>query len=146
MSNALFYLLEHENEPGQIPAHFAYACQLAAHHYSQGQKVFISTDDRQHAFLVDEFLWQFDGDSFVPHNLMGEGPRYGSPVEISWGQPKQRRQVLINLRNTAPEFATQFTQVVDFVPKDESLKTLARQRYATYRKMGIQLATQALDK
>lgn len=146
MTQGLFYLMSQGDEPeATLPAHFAYACQLAAYHYSQGQKVFIATEDQADAFKVDEYLWQFSGDSFVPHNLTGEPPYYGAPVEIGWQKSKQRRQVLINLRKIAPAFATEFAQVVDFVPIDELLKQQARQRYATYKQWGITLATTQLD-
>ena len=88
MSQVTFYILN-ENDcdndgndsNGQVPAHFMQACSLAAFYYQQNRKVFIYTDNQQDAFLVDETLWQFDGDSFVPHNLLGEGPKFGTPVE-----------------------------------------------------------------
>lgn len=145
MRQGLFYILSQDDEPqAPLAAHFAVACQLAAYHYQQGQKVFIATDDQTQAFAIDEYLWQFDGDSFIPHNLSGEGPKYGAPVEIGWQKPKQRRQVLINLRKIAPEFAAEFAQVVDFVPFADALKAEARIRYQAYRQQGFSLATKPL--
>lgn len=113
------------------------ACKQAAIAYRQQQKVFIYTQNQAQAHAVDELLWAFDADSFVPHNLMGEGPSYGSPVEISWQAPTNRRAVLINLTNIEPPFAQQFNQVIDFVPTDESLKQQARQRYRAYQQLGF---------
>ncbi len=113
------------------------ACKQAAIAYRQQQKVFIYTQNQAQAHTVDELLWAFDADSFVPHNLMGEGPSYGSPVEISWQAPTNRRSVLINLTNIEPPFAQQFNQVIDFVPTDESLKQQARQRYRAYQQLGF---------
>ena len=54
------------------------------HFYRQNQRVFIYTQDQQSAHDIDEMLWAFDPDSFVPHNLIGEGPKQGAAVEISW--------------------------------------------------------------
>ena len=113
------------------------ACQQAAIAYRQQQKVFIFTQNQAQAHAVDEMLWAFDADSFVPHNLMGEGPSYGSPVEISWQAPTNRRALLINLTDEVPAFAAQFNQVIDFVPADEQLKQQARQRYRTYQQAGF---------
>jgi DNA polymerase-3 subunit chi len=113
------------------------ACQQAALAYRQQQKVFIYTQNQAQAHIVDELLWAFDADSFVPHNLMGEGASYGSPVEISWQAPTNRRAVLINLTDTVPPFTPQFNQVMDFVPTDESLKEQARQRYRAYQQLGF---------
>ena len=62
---------------------------------------------------------------FVPHNLAGEGPRYGAPVELCW--PGKRgnapRDLLINLQSQFADFATAFHEVIDFVPIDEQLKS-----------------------
>lgn len=142
MSQVLFYIHSSNAQQASLPAHFAQACQLAAYYYQQNKKVFIYTDNQADAFTIDEYLWQFDGDSFVPHNLVGEGPRYGSPVEISWLAPQHPRAVLINLSHTIPEFNLNFQQIIDFVPAQEQLKIQARQRYSAYKKLGHTLSTQ----
>jgi DNA polymerase-3 subunit chi len=147
MGQVVFYILPQEQkaEPQSLSRHFVQACSVAAFYYLQNSKVFIYTDNQQDAFSVDEYLWQFDGDSFVPHNLLGEGPSYGSPVEISWQPPTHPRQVLINLSANAPDFAVNFQQVIDFVPFSEPLKIAARTRYSTYKKMGLTLSTQTVE-
>ncbi len=138
--HATFYLLKQSNEPGDnLPAHFDLGCQLAADFYRQGKRVFIYTQSQDDALLIDEHLWGFDPDSFVPHNLAGEGPRNGAPVEISHQQPSNFRNLLINLSTTVPRFATQFSEVVDFVPADDAQKQAARERYKHYRQLGFQL-------
>ena len=146
MSNALFYILDeqHKSPSDLLPAHLAQACLIAAFYYSQHKKVFIYTENQQDAFLVDEYLWQFDGDSFVPHNLLGEGPRYGSPVEISWEPPIHPRAVLINLSLNVPDFSNNFQQIIDFVPSEDNLKTYARKRYTQYKKLGHTLSTEKI--
>ncbi len=143
MSSANFYIIDEKIhcESHGISTHFAQACSLANFYYSQNKKVFIYTDDQQDAFSIDEYLWQFDGDSFVPHNLFGEGPSYGSPVEISWQAPTHYCSVLINLSLQVPEFSNNFQQIIDFVPFDEQLKIQARKRYTTYKKLGHTLST-----
>jgi len=143
MSQVLFYIHSEEAlaTDASLPQHFVQACQLAAYYYQQNKKVFIYTENQQDAFTVDEYLWQFDGDSFVPHNLVGEGPRYGSPVEISWLAPQHPRAVLINLSQNIPEFNLNFQQIIDFVPAQEQLKINARMRYSAYKKLGHTLST-----
>ncbi len=51
------------------------------------------------------------------------------------------RDILISLRTDFADFATAFTEVVDFVPYEESLKQLARERYKAYRPAGFNLNT-----
>ena len=140
--HALFYLLEHLDEPdSDIPAHFDLGARLASEHYRQGKRVFIYVDNREDAHLIDQHLWAFEADSFVPHNLQGEGPHSGAPVEIGQTPPVSKRSVLINLATTVPDFIRRFEQVFDFVPADDKRKQLARQRYKQLRDMGVQLAT-----
>ncbi|RBW43937.1 DNA polymerase III subunit chi [Psychromonas sp. B3M02] len=145
MSQVLFYIHSQEDTDTNLPAHYVQACQLAAYYYQQNKKVFIYTENQQDAFVVDEYLWQFDGDSFVPHNLVGEGPRYGSPVEISWLAPQHPRAVLINLNQSIPKFNLNFQQIIDFVPAQEQLKINARMRYSAYKKLGHTLSTQDVE-
>lgn len=51
------------------------------------------------------------------------------------------RDILISLRTSFADFATAFTEVVDFVPYEETLKQLARERYKAYRVAGFNLNT-----
>lgn len=118
------------------------ACMQAAYFYRQNQKVFIYTQDQAQAHDIDEMLWAFEPDSFVAHNLLGEGPRSGSPVEISWQNPTTRRPVLINLTNTMPNFVGNFSTVVDFVPTNELLKQQARDRYRACKQWGFLVESQ----
>lgn len=117
-------------------------CKQAAHYYRNKQKVYIYTNDQAEAHNIDEMLWSFEPESFVAHNLVGEGPRGGSPVEISWKNPTSRRPVLINLCNTVPDFANQFTTIIDFVPTDDALKQQARDRYRTCKQWGFLVESQ----
>lgn len=117
-------------------------CHLATQYYRQQQKVLIYTQDQQLAHQIDEVLWAQDADSFVAHNLAGEGPKWGSPVEIGGLPPKGRRQVLINLTETVPDFAGQFNHIIEFVPADDQQKQLARQRFSRYKRSGLMPVTQ----
>nr|WP_086937690.1 DNA polymerase III subunit chi [Thaumasiovibrio occultus] len=142
MSHATFMLLEEGQTPAKV------ACDIAADYYQQGQRVYILTEEMTQAEVIDNLLWQRDSEAFVPHNLLGEGPRGGAPVEIGWQYRRHsgHRSVLINLANNAANFAVAFAQVVDFVPYEENLKLIARERYKQYRQAGIQLQTQAVQK
>ena len=118
-------------------------CDIAAHYFRQKQRVLIYCQSQQLAEQIDELLWQRPVDGFVPHNLTGEGPEAGAPVEVTWQAPKSRnRQICINLHSQCPQFAGQFRTLIDFVPADETLKQQARERYKQYRAAGHKLDTQ----
>ncbi|NQZ80324.1 MAG: DNA polymerase III subunit chi [Colwellia sp.] len=150
-TQVMFYLLN-ENEQPQLVSDknkpfypvCLHACQQAAKFYRNNQRVFIYTENQQDAHDIDEMLWAFEPDSFVPHNLTGEGPRNGAAVEISWQMPTNRRPILINLTSTVPNFASQFSTIIDFVPTDETLKQQARERFRTCRQWGFAVDNQAV--
>ncbi|MDR7343513.1 DNA polymerase-3 subunit chi [Pantoea alhagi] len=147
MKNATFYLLE--QVPGQdaaadgLSAVERLTCDLAAAHWRKGQRILIACEDEQQAIRLDEALWQRPANAFVPHNLAGEGPKYGAPVELAWPQRRGNapRDLLISLLPQFADFATAFHEVIDFVPSEESLKQQARERYKAYRSVGFHLNT-----
>ena len=144
-TQVMFYQLndDKKDESGKDTCSALYhACLQASYFYRQNQRVYIYSQDKQHAEQVDEMLWAFDSDSFVPHNLVGEGPKQGAAVEIGFQPPVGRRAVLINLTSTVPNFANQFQLIVDFVPSDETLKQQARERFKACRQWGFQVDSQ----
>lgn len=146
--NAIFYVLKHKEAldnpelEKDIPAHFDLAARLATDQFRQGKRVFIYTNDKNDSHIIDEYLWSFEANSFVPHNLQGEGPANGAPVEIGDSTPVGNRRILINLATKVPDFINRFSQVFDFVPSDTSLKQAARERYKYLRQMGVNISTQ----
>jgi DNA polymerase-3 subunit chi len=146
-TQVMFYLLKDDVTDESIKdtrSAIYHACLQASHFYRQNQRVYIYAQNQQHAEQIDEMLWAFDSDSFVPHNLVGEGPKQGAIVEIGYQAPQGRRAVLINLNSEVPNFANQFQFIVDFVPSDETLKQQARERFKTCRQWGFQVDNQAV--
>ena len=130
MKQAQFYVLNKDNIHEQ-------ACDLAAKAWRLGKRVLITCETEQQAFEIDELLWAREPDSFVPHNLSGEATQYPTPIEISWEGKRnaQRRDLLISLQ----------TQMIEFVPVDETQKAQARERYKQYRQQGWQLLTEQIS-
>ncbi|QYJ79753.1 DNA polymerase III subunit chi [Shewanella acanthi] len=146
MTQALFYLLSPNGENTALSDMHQLACRLAEQAFSKQQMVYIHCQDKSLAFEIDELLWQFEPSAFVPHNLKGEGPMTGSPVEIGFDRlgPNKSRQLLINLADQVPPFAVNFGQIIDFVANDDQHKAVARERYRQYRGFGIELTTHNL--
>lgn len=146
MTQALFYLLPPMGVNTTFSDMYQLACRLAQQGFINQQQVYIHCQDKNIAFEIDELLWQFEPSAFVPHNLKGEGPTTGSPVEIGFDRlgPNKSRQLLINLADQVPPFAVNFGQIFDFVANDDQHKAIARERYRQYRGLGIELTTQNL--
>lgn len=143
MKQATFYLLPANLASKELSSQEVVTCQLAAHYWRQGKRLLIACVDETQAMRVDEALWCLPAEAFVPHNLAGEGPAGGSPVELAWPDKRssRARDLLISLLPHFADFATAFNQVIDFVPDEADLKQLARERYKAYRAAGFQLNT-----
>ena len=145
----MFYIMPEQSDPLTKPDvalncqdYHLQACLQAAFYYRQKQRVFVFTDNQDSSHIIDELLWSFDPESFVPHNLIGEGPKGGAPVEIGHSPSRSRRPVLINLASQVPNFAGNYQTIIDFVPSDEALKQLARDRFRHYKQLGFIVETQ----
>jgi len=79
-------------------------CKLAEKAFRHDKSVFIHSDDEQLLKQLDEQLWQFRGDSFVPHGLVETTDIASTidadPVQLSSGEPGNDRRVLINLASS----------------------------------------------
>ncbi len=98
MKNATFYLLDNDATVDGLSAVEQLVCDIAAERWRNGKRVLIACEDEQQAIRLDEALWSRPPESFVPHNLAGEGPRGGAPVEIAWPQKRNSspRDILIS--------------------------------------------------
>jgi DNA polymerase III subunit chi len=143
MKQVTFYLLSADLATDDLSAQEVITCQLAAHFWRQSKRLLIACVDEAQAIRVDEALWRLPAEAFVPHNLAGEGPTGGAPVELAWPDKRgsRARDLLISLLPNFADFATAYNQVIDFVPDAAELKQLARERYKAYRAAGFQLNT-----
>ncbi|MCG9749899.1 DNA polymerase III subunit chi [Vibrio brasiliensis] len=143
MANATFYLITEESHQATPEGFEEYILFLSRHFAKQGAKVYLNCNNKAHAEQIAECFWQVDSSEFMAHNLVGEGPRYATNIEIGYQgvKPSWNRQLVINLAENETTFANKFAEVVDFVPCEEKAKQLARERYKIYRQAGYQLQT-----
>ncbi|MCE0494079.1 DNA polymerase III subunit chi [Vibrio salinus] len=143
MRNATFYIIAEGSTKAERQGLLQYVVFLSQHFSKQGAKIFINSQNKQEAETLAELFWQVPTNLFIAHNLVGEGPRYSTPIEIGYPEvrPNINRQIVINLSDCNTTFAHRFSEVVDFVPCEEQTKQLARERYKLYRQAGFQLQT-----
>lgn len=145
MPSVTFFLLDDVSEDEQN----LLICDKIAELFRQYKKVRVFARDQAHAETIDELLWQRPADGFIPHNLLGEGPANGVPVELLWpaadNVPRRPGYVLFNLAEQVPAQAQQSQTIFDIVPASEQQKAVARERYKHYRANGCQLSTQPLN-
>lgn len=136
-----FYLLS-DNQPN---AHWLVACRLLEKAYYKGHRIFVYCDNKQDAELLDELLWTFKDDSFIPHNLEGEGPEPPPPIHIGYDkEPRGFNDILLNATSKIPAFYAKFKRVIELVNPVEAQKEESRMRYKTYRAQGCKLFTHTI--
>lgn len=137
-----FYLLT-TNEP---QSNWLVACRLLEKAYQRGHRVFVYCEHADDAALIDELLWTYKDDSFIPHNLQGEGPEPPPAVQIGYAaEPRGYNDILLNMATTIPPFFARFRRIMEIVMADDTAKDISRNHYRAYRAKGLQLHTHQLD-
>lgn len=122
-------------------------CKLAEKAFRHDKAVFIHSDDIALLKQLDEQLWQFRPDSFVPHRLLdsdNESDKLtnqfdSEPVQLSTGEPSNDRRVLINLATNVPTFFSRFERTLEVVNQAEKVRDSGRERYRFYQQRGYPL-------
>lgn len=137
-----FYLLTSSD----VQACWLLACRLLEKAYLRGHRIFVYCNNQQQAELLDELLWTFKTDSFIPHNLQGEGPEPPPPIQIGYQQePRGFNDILLNMADEIPAFYTRFKRVMEVVANVETSKELSRLHYREYRNKKCELHTHSID-
>lgn len=137
-----FYLLQSE----QATDRWLVACRLIEKAYFKGHRIYIHCAHQADAEALDELLWTFKKDSFIPHNLQGEGPEPPPPVQIGFAkEPRGFHDILINMADDIPPFFNRFKRVIELVSNDEAQKELCRNHYRSYKAQSCELFTHQLD-
>jgi DNA polymerase-3 subunit chi len=119
-----------------------YACRLIEKAYRHQHQVYVQTNSQAHAESLDELLWTFKEESFIPHNLLGEGPHKAPPVQLgTQTAPKQHRDILLHFLDDIPEACSRFSRILDVVAANEEHKAQARQRYRLYQQQQFTINT-----
>ncbi len=136
MTRVSFYILNGNKEHDRQ----VFACRLAEKAYKQGNQVYIHTENADHAEQLNQMLWSFRADSFVPHQVNNDEPNEHCPILIGHdSKPPRLMDLLINLTVEQPLFFSQFERLAELLDDNESVKTAGRQRYQFYKQRGYEL-------
>jgi DNA polymerase-3 subunit chi len=136
MAKADFYLIAKPRFRGDP---LLLVCELAKKAFESGQRTLIFARSPEQAEQLDEKLWDFDENAFVPHQIAGDEDDAITPVLIvPPGVPTPDRALVINLRDDA--VAGTFERVLEVVPDDETQRAGSRERWKTYKAAGIEVA------
>ncbi|MGV3592023.1 MAG: DNA polymerase III subunit chi [Gammaproteobacteria bacterium] len=133
---ANFYLLK------QADAHACrlLACRLAEQQAKQGQRVCLLADTPEAAQELDQLLWTFTPESFVPHALAGDPAASTLPVVVTHGnEAPAGTTCILNLGSEAPMNQPTLNAIAEFVPNEDDAKARSRARWNLYKQLGYEL-------
>ncbi|WP_448102319.1 DNA polymerase III subunit chi [Luteibacter jiangsuensis] len=135
MPRADFYLID---KPRFREDPLLLVCELAKRAFGSQQPTLILTRDFEQAEAIDEYLWAFDEDAYIPHQLAGDEEDANTAVLIvPPGVETPDRPLVINLRDTcAPG---QFDRVLEVVAADPAEREGSRARWTQYRQAGFEV-------
>jgi DNA polymerase-3 subunit chi len=137
-----FYILEDTNPTARLRL----VCRLIEKAHKNRHRVYVHTGASALALQLDELLWTYREDSFLPHNLYGEGPEPAPPIQIGFDAiPEKQRDILINLSVDIPDFFPQFQRVLEIISAAPDVQAAGREHYRRYRELGHAITTHKLQ-
>jgi len=134
MTRADFYILGGQENHDQ----WFFACRLVEQIHQKGHTVLLQVDDEHKARELDDMLWQFRPDAFVPHALLtAKDAPVDCPVSIGWTEePGHHHDVIINLSQTLPAFFSRFERLVEIVVQKDDVLASTRQHFRFLKDRG----------
>lgn len=121
------------------------ACQLADKACRMGLTVYVQSENQEQAERLDDLMWTWKQDSFLPHALAGTETAGDTPVNIGFGPDcDSHANVLINVSNDIPAFYERFERIAEPLDQDAETRRLGRERYKRYRDADCDLQTHDL--
>ena len=136
-----FYVLPDYRDNGRA----LLACRLADKAYGLGHTVYILAASEAQAVALDDLLWTFRQDSFIPHERYPLASEESSPVLVGMVSPADANaQILINFTDKLPEGFERYQRVVELVDQNPEVLAKSRERFRQYRERGCAPETHKL--
>ncbi len=113
------------------------ACEIAEHTYAQGDRLQIIAIDEEQAARLDDLLWTYKPDNFVPHGLWKsmDDESAAQPVVITTRKERVPGIASLLTMDYCPvEMVRQFSTVIHVVVVDNQERLEASRRYWTLLK------------
>ena len=138
-----FYIVSAEDETAKLQ----FLCRLLEKAYKQKHQIFVLCHNQAQTHELDELLWTFKDISFIPHNILGEGPEPAPPIQLGYTTiPATHRDIIIALKHHQIEEPKKYRRIIEIVANNEADKENARINYRRYRELGCQLHSHDLTK
>ena len=135
MTHIDFYILSDDAST----ARWHFVCRLIDKVTRLGHRVLVTLDDPAEAEHLDELLWTFKPESFIPHTRLPSDTQ--EQVEITTDLHAEiplhnHHNVLINLSRVVPTYFSRFERLSEVVIQQPEILKNTREHYSFYRERG----------
>ncbi len=121
------------------------ACRLAEKAYGLGHSVYVHVESDAQARAMDDIMWTFRDNSFLPHEIQAGPDTFETPIRIGCSEdPIVNCHLLINLAPDVPAFFSRFERMAELVDADPEVRRRSRERFRFYKERGYPLNTHKL--
>ncbi|PCK07328.1 MAG: DNA polymerase III subunit chi [Alteromonadaceae bacterium] len=137
MTSVDFYVLQQNS----IDDRKQFACRLIDKVVRQGHKVILNEEQATDSADMDQRLWAFKPESFIPHVVAGDANTQNAAVVLvntqNTGEDTELHEdVLINLAMKPPSNFARFQRLVEIVVQEPEILAATRKNYAIYKSQG----------
>lgn len=134
MNRADFYLLQGRFRDAPLDC----ICALATRAYRRKLPTLVLCNDLAQAEALDQRLWEFDPDLYLPHQIAGDEDDAWVPLLlVPPGTETPLRDYIINLRPTVVASAP--ARVAELIIDDAAGRSAARERWRQYQALDFEL-------
>ena len=135
MARADFYLID---KPRFRDDPLLLVCELVKKAYAAEQPTLILARSPEQADALDEKLWEFDDEAFIPHQIAGDADDEITAVVIAPpGVVAADRPLVVNLRDECAPGA--YERVLEVVAADPAEREGSRVRWSEYKRRGFEV-------
>lgn len=145
MTKVDFYILQ----DSASEARWHFTCRLVDKALRAGLTVLITVDSTEEAQQIDDLLWTFKPESFIPHELFNPAAKDAAEKEkvsavpvviissaLADHQLHEHRGLLINLGREIPPWFSRFERLSEIVIQDPDVLKNTRDHFSFYRERG----------
>lgn len=139
MAKADFYILNKSDNKARLD----FLCRLIEKATGLGHSIYVHTNNLQQATEIDDYLWSYKIESFLPHNLNSNDSdsqeKPSAPITIGFSAHcDHHNDLLINFASNLPDFYRSFKRIAEIVIQDDLVLQELRAHYRKIKNEGIE--------
>ena len=135
MSRADFYTLKDSHGD----ARYRLLQQLLSKSLGQGTAVHIHCRDAAEVSHLDNYIWAFKPESFLPHHALSDDNENNMSSPITLGHGQQRPQQAVICVNLSAEPVQGYERIIEIVVQEPTILEQTRAHYRHYQQAGHEM-------